>query len=146
MSTQTETTRERTMYTVMQSNADTGETFTGTGDTLEAAIRATVAQGQASTQYRADDAAWVAVLAAALQHAGTADRGFARYSVTESTRATVSTLAQGQAGIVAATGHKFNGRAFTVVSHGTQGRLVMVEWSDNGKRGSILANTPVESA
>lgn len=82
-----------TVHTVTQHNADTGETFTGTGDTVEAAVRAVVANGQASTQHRADETAWVGLVAIALQHTGATDRGFARYSLT--TTSTTDTAPKG---------------------------------------------------
>jgi len=38
---------------------------------------------------------------------------------------------------------KFEGREFTVVSKGTQGRFIMVQWTDKGTKGSISAATAV---
>lgn len=69
------------MNQVTQHNADTGETFTAVGATVADAVRNVVRAGQSSTQYRASDAAWVQVLAASLESTGTADRGFARYTL-----------------------------------------------------------------
>lgn len=60
------------------------------------------------------------------------------------TAITVADLAAGQAGVIL-TG-KFEGRAFTVRSHGTQGRMTMVNWTEQGTVGSIWSNTAVTAA
>jgi hypothetical protein len=54
---------------------------------------------------------------------------------------TLAELIKGETGTVEE--GKFEGREFTVVSKGTQGRFVMVEWTDKGTRGSISASTAV---
>lgn len=54
---------------------------------------------------------------------------------------TVADLAVGAAGVIV--GGKFDGRTFTVRSKGTQGRLVMVNWTEQGTKGSIRATTEV---
>lgn len=57
------------------------------------------------------------------------------------TSLTLGELAKGDAGVIDE--GKFEGRAFTVRSVGTQGRFVMVEWADKGTRGSVHATTAV---
>jgi hypothetical protein len=69
------------MYQVTQYNADTGEMFTHTGDTVRSAVRGVIAIGQAATQHRADDAAYVRRLAHALADTGEVARGLTRYTV-----------------------------------------------------------------
>lgn len=54
---------------------------------------------------------------------------------------TVADLDKGEAGVI--TEGKFEGRAFTVRSKGTMGRFVMVDWTEQGTRGSIDATTEV---
>lgn len=69
-------------YEVTQTNADTGETYTGTGHTAFEALAQVVSNGQAATRYRAEDAAWLNVVAESLTVTGAAEIGFARYSMT----------------------------------------------------------------
>lgn len=57
------------------------------------------------------------------------------------TKITVADLTVGDQGTII-TG-KFEGREFRVRSLGTQGRLVLVEWTATGTKGSILATTEV---
>jgi hypothetical protein len=68
-------------YQITQANADTGETFTAEAETVAEALAQVVASGQASTQHRAEDAAWLDALTESLFLSGEAERGFARYSV-----------------------------------------------------------------
>lgn len=54
---------------------------------------------------------------------------------------TVADLNVGDAGVIV--GGKFDGRTFTIRSHGTSGRLTMVNWTEQGTFGSIWSNTVV---
>jgi hypothetical protein len=54
---------------------------------------------------------------------------------------TLAELNKGEIGIVEE--GKFEGREFTVASKGTQGRFVLVQWTDKGTKGSVSAATAV---
>lgn len=54
---------------------------------------------------------------------------------------TLTELAKGDTGTIGE--GKFEGREFTVLSKGTQGRFVLVEWTDKGTKGSVAASTAV---
>jgi hypothetical protein len=57
------------------------------------------------------------------------------------TTTTIADLAVGDAGVIV--GGKFDGRTFTIRNHGTQGRLTMVNWTEQATIGSIWSNTVV---
>jgi hypothetical protein len=52
---------------------------------------------------------------------------------------TIADMTAGESGTIV--GGKFDGRTFTIRSHGTQGRLTMVDWTEQGTRGSIWSTT-----
>jgi hypothetical protein len=54
---------------------------------------------------------------------------------------TIADLTVGDSGTII--GGKFDGRDFRVRSIGTQGRLVMVDWTAQGTKGSILTTTTI---
>lgn len=54
---------------------------------------------------------------------------------------TLADLSKGETGTIEE--GKFEGREFTVVNKGTQGRFILVQWTDKGTRGSVSAATTV---
>lgn len=127
------------MYQVTQHNADTGETFTGTGRTVSEALVQVVSNGQASTQHRAEDATWLDLLTGTLREVGEATRGFARYNLSDAVP--VGTLNEGDEGTV--TEGKFQGRRFRIRSVGATGRTVWLDWTGHGTNGVVGAGTLV---